>query len=228
MLATLTGWLLGVLLGMRHALEPDHLAAVSTLAVEERSPRRAALLGVCWGLGHTAALLAIGIIVAALHRQLPTRLADTFELCVAVMLVVLGVRSVGRAAAVRGGPFSTHAHRGRRHSHAGTRPHVHVGGRTLATRSLVVGLVHGLAGSGALTTLVLADLPSSGARVAYIALFGFGSVVGMALLTGVMGWPLARVGRDPRLGRALGFAAGAFSTVLGVVWGWPLVAALFG
>jgi hypothetical protein len=212
---------------MRHALEPDHLAAVSTLAIEQRSPRRAAMLGVCWGLGHTTALLSVGFAVGTLHRKLPIALANAFELVVAAMLIVLGIRAVVRSTDLRGN-VSKHEHRGHSHSHAGPAAHVHVGRRTFAARSLVIGLVHGLAGSGALTTLVIAKLPSTGARLAYVALFGFGSLLGMALLTGLMGWPLARVGRDQRIARAVGLATGTFSTVLGVAWGWPLVTALVG
>jgi hypothetical protein len=207
---------LGVLLGMRHALEPDHLAAVSTLAVDEGSPRRAAWLGAFWGLGHTAALLVVGVVLAALHRRLAPRIADSFELGVAVMLIALGCRAIVLAGRV-GGTRRTHTHGGRTHTHGGADAHVHLGGTAFAMRSLVVGLVHGLAGSGALTTLVLASMPSTSARMAYIALFGIGSVVGMTLLTGVMGWPLARLGRDGRVARAVGLAAGSFSTLLGAV-----------
>ncbi|HEX8954430.1 MAG TPA: urease accessory protein UreH, partial [Polyangia bacterium] len=93
------GWLLGMLLGMRHALEPDHLAAVSTLVASERSARRGALLGMYWGIGHSVALFAVGGVLAALHRQMPARAADAFELAVAVMLVALGVRAMRAALA---------------------------------------------------------------------------------------------------------------------------------
>ena len=81
---------LGSLLGMRHALEPDHLAAVSTLVSAERGGYRAALLGACWGLGHTLALLAVGIVLVVLQAEMPTRVSDLFEFSVAVMLVGLG------------------------------------------------------------------------------------------------------------------------------------------
>ena len=214
------GWLLGLLLGMRHALEPDHLAAVSTLVASERSARRGALLGLYWGLGHSAALFGVGGVLAVLHRQMPPRAADGFELLVAAMLVALGVRAM--RAALR--PHDD-AHD---HAHAGAHAHARRPARGFAARSLVVGLVHGTAGSGALTALVVAELPSTVSRLAYVALFGAGSIAGMALLSGLAGWPLARLGRSGRAATALAAATGAISTVAGLAWGWPLLRALVG
>jgi hypothetical protein len=208
MSTTPTGLLLGLLLGMRHALDPDHLAAVSTLWSGPPGRRARGLwLGLCWGLGHTTSLFAVGVLLALLETELPPRLGDAFELLVAVMLVGLGARSIGRAL----GP----ARAGEAHA-------------TVARRSLAVGLVHGLAGSGALTALVLAGLPSTAARLGYIGVFGAGSVAGMALLSGAAAWPIewlrARVG----LGRGMMLATGALSTVLGLLWGTPLVGRVLG
>ena len=228
MLATLTGWLLGLLLGMRHALEPDHLTAVSTLVAENRSPRRGVLLGACWGVGHTVALLVVAVVLAALQAKMPERLADCFELAVAFMLVFLGVRSLVRGArAGKLGVAHTHTHRFGAHTHRAPADHVHVGHWTFARRSLVVGLIHGLAGSGALTVVVAAELPTTAARLAYIALFGLGSVMGMAALSGIVGWPVARLARRPIVSRVFFLAAGATSTVLGFFWAGPLLARIF-
>jgi ABC-type nickel/cobalt efflux system permease component RcnA len=227
MAASLTGMLLGILLGVRHGLEPDHLAAISVLSSEKPDARRGALLGAWWGLGHTAALLAVGLVLAALRAEMPPRLSDFFELAVAGMLIVLGVRAIARALREGGvGPVSLHDHEGTRHMHAGAAAHVHVGPWTLAKRPLAVGILHGLAGSGALTALVVADLPSTVTRVLFIALFGAGSIVGMATLSGIAGWPLARIGRRPVAARIVAAMTGAVSTGLGVLWGWPLVGRL--
>ncbi|MBI4934264.1 MAG: hypothetical protein HY828_10325 [Actinobacteria bacterium] len=211
---------LGVVLGMRHALEPDHLAAVSSLAAEQRSARAGLTLGAAWGLGHTLSLLAVGGTLALLETQLPPRLASGVELLVAVMVVGLGLRALGRAAREgrRGAP-STHAHGGVVHTHPAPDEHLHLRGWTLATRPLLVGVVHGLAGSGAVTALVLAELPSAAARLGYIGLFGLGSVAGMALLTGLFGVPLVRVARAPRAAAALLGVAGVVSVVVGAAWG---------
>lgn len=215
----------GSLLGMRHALEPDHLAAVSTLVSRERSSLKAALLGVCWGLGHTFGLIVVGAVLVFLRAELPPRIADFFELLVAIMLIVLGSRAVLQA--VRQGPAHLHNHAFAVHRHSGLPAHVHIGTWTLARRPLLIGAVHGLAGSGALTALVLTTLPSTAARLSYMALFGLGSTVGMAALSGLLGWPLARLGAHHAVARGVSFAVGAMSVVLGLFWGYPLLGRLF-
>jgi hypothetical protein len=219
---------LGSLLGMRHALEPDHLAAVSTLVTGERNSIKAALLGACWGLGHTCSLIVVGTILVILRAEMPARIADGFELCVALMLIGLGLRAIYLAARQGpAGPAHVHHHGDTVHEHQGAPAHIHIGTWTLARRPLIVGAVHGLAGSGALTALVVATLPTAAARIAYMALFGLGSTVGMAALSGLLGWPLARAGRSRGLARALSLTVGCVSTVLGVFWGYPLLGRLF-
>jgi len=216
---------LGSLLGMRHALEPDHLAAVSTLVTGERSGAKAALLGVCWGVGHTVSLVAAGGVLVLLRAEMPAAVADLFELAVAVMLIGLGMRAVYLAARQgTAGPVHAHHHGSRMHVHPGAPAHIHIGAWTLARRPLLVGAVHGLAGSGALTALVVATLPSAAARLTYMAVFGVGSTLGMAALSGLLGWPIARIGRHRRLSRGVSMAVGCTSIVLGVAWGYPLVA----
>ena len=215
----------GSVLGMRHALEPDHLAAVSTLVSGERSGYKAALLGMCWGLGHTVALVLAGVTLLVLRAELPARVSDLFELAVAVMLVGLGLRAIYYAARQgSNGPMHLHRHHGIVHRHAAVPSHVHIGHWTLARRPLLVGAVHGLAGSGALTALVLATLPSTAARLTYMALFGLGSTVGMAALSGLLGWPIARFGSHHAVIRGVSLLVGTMSTVLGLAWGYPLLA----
>ena len=219
---------LGSLLGMRHALEPDHLTAVSTLVTGERSGLKAAWLGVCWGLGHTLTLLTAGAALVVLRAEMPAAAADAFEFLVAVMLVGLGLRAIYRAARQgSAGPLHAHQHGRLVHVHPGVPAHVHIGRWTLARRPLLIGAVHGLAGSGALTALVLATLPSTAARLAYMALFGLGSTVGMAALSGLLGWPLGRLAQHPAIGRGISLTVGCISTALGVWWGYPLVNRLF-
>ncbi|MEO8258651.1 MAG: urease accessory protein UreH [Acidobacteriota bacterium] len=219
---------LGSLLGMRHALEPDHLAAVSTLVTGERSSARAAWLGACWGLGHTLALFSAGVVLIVLRAELPASASDAFELLVALMLVGLGVRAIYCAARQGGdGPARLHHHGRLVHVHPGAPAHVHVGRWTLARRPLLIGAVHGLAGSGALTALVLTTLPTTAARLTYMVLFGLGSTVGMAALSGALGWPLGHLARHQTLARAISLTVGCVSTVLGLFWGYPLLGRLF-
>lgn len=211
----------GSLLGMRHALEPDHLAAVSTLVSRERSSVKAAFLGVCWGLGHTLALLMVGVALVMLRAEMPASVSDAFEFTVAVMLVGLGLRAILQAGA-QGANGPTHVHRHGRvvHTHAGMAGHVHIGTWTLARRPLAVGAIHGLAGSGALTALVLTTLPTTAARLSYMALFGLGSTLSMAALSGLLGWPLARLGTHHAVVRGVTLLVGCLSIALGVFWGY--------
>ncbi len=207
MLSVVTGAVAGLALGVRHAFEPDHLAAVSTMVAERPGARRGLFLGAAWGVGHTTALFAVATVLALCEVRLPARLADAFELAVAAMLLTLGVRAMVR---------------GLGSGQVAARPAAPRVGR----RSLVVGLVHGLAGSGALTALVLANLSSTSARLGYVALFGLGSIVGMALLSSLAGWPLERLQRARRL-RLVSAAAGAIAATLGVAWAVPILARLY-
>jgi len=212
------------LLGMRHALEPDHIAAVSTLVSREQNGYRAAWLGVCWGIGHTCTLFVVGLGLVLVRREIPAGLADAFEIAVAVMLIGLGLRSVLQAAQLGSkGPTRLHRHRWIVHQHSGIPAHVHIGRWTFARRPLLIGAVHGLAGSGALAALVLATLPSTASRLAYMVLFGLGSTAGMAALSGLLGWPLARLGTHEHVTRGISFVVGCASVVLGIAWGYPLI-----
>ncbi|MFO0594863.1 MAG: hypothetical protein U0228_06155 [Myxococcaceae bacterium] len=222
--------LVGLALGMRHALEPDHLAALSTLATESRGGARAGFgLGALWGLGHTLALLAVAGSLAVVGAQMPPAIEAALELSVAVMIFALGIRALRRAwREGRTGQVHTHAHGDLAHTHAAPPAHVHVRDATLATRPLLIGLMHGLAGSGALTALVIAELPTLAERLGYIALFGAGSVVGMGLLAGLAGNQLTRWVRRPAIATALLFVTGACSALLGLAWGHTALQGLLG
>jgi len=162
-------------------------------------------------------LLAVAVLLGWAGTAMPPRLALAFELAVAFMLIAIGVRSLLVARRDRSRALLAHRHPvAEGHSHRWR----------FARRSLVVGLVHGLAGSGALTALVASQLPGAPGRVGYVMLFGLGSIVGMTILSGIAGWPLSRLGRNPAVGRALMIVTGVFACGLGVVWGVPLVRAL--
>ena len=210
---------LGTLLGMRHALEPDHLAALSTLLTGERNVRKAAWLGAYWGIGHTLTLLVAGTLLVVLRADMPPMTSDLLAFAVVLLLVGFGFRAIYLSAGqASSGPTHTHTHAASASAPAGR--------WTLAQRPLLVGAVHGLAGSGALTALVMATIPSMGARLAYLLLFGVGSTIGMAALSGLMGWPIARVGTHGAVARSISMAVGCISIVLGLYWGFPLLVRL--
>ncbi|HEY3279922.1 MAG TPA: hypothetical protein VGJ83_05365 [Gemmatimonadales bacterium] len=174
--------LLGIVLGFRHAFEPDHLAAVSTLATRQGSPWAAARLGLAWGLGHTATVGAIVLLVVALGVRLPAGLWPAAELAVAALLVLLGVTVVWRYARGRW-HMHLHAHDQHPHlhlhSHAGGTGHAHLHASADARRSLGFGIAHGLAGSGAIAVFLVAAAPDAASRLAYFAAFGAGTILGM-------------------------------------------------
>ena len=211
---------LGTLLGMRHALEPDHLAAVSTLMTGERSSAKAAWLGACWGLGHTLTLLTAGAPSRGVaDGDAGDRGADAGALRGPAAGRLWRARDLsGRLPGARGAdafPSTTRS----------SSP-FQVDRWTLA-RPLLVGAVHGLAGSGALTAIVVTTLPSTVTRLGYLLLFGVGSTVGMAALSGLLGWPIARLGAHRVFARTVSLAVGCVSTALGLVWGYPFIEGLF-
>jgi high-affinity nickel-transport protein len=183
---------LGIAQGARHSLEPDHIAAVSTLLGDSRSVRRSAWLGAIWGIGHTVSLVAICVAVVGFGAMLPPEADRAFTLAVAVLLVALGVRSLWQT----GHPDPSRAIRG-------------------PLQALAIGAIHGMAGSSALTAMVFATLPSSAARLVYITLFGLGSVVGMALISGSAGLWLGRIRRSGLM-TALRVVIGMLSIAIGV------------
>jgi len=167
--------LLGFALGIRHALDPDHLAAMGTIVARERSPGRAALLGSMWGLGHSTSLLLASLVMIAWRIPVPAGVSHYLELLVAAMLIVIGVQSLLRpVAGYRSGAEGLPAAPRR-------------------TRPYLIGLVHGLAGSGGLALVVLPTLPDRLTALVYVALFGIGSIGGMALWSAALALPLGRL-----------------------------------
>lgn len=176
---------LGLLLGMQHATDADHLAAVATLATGEYPLARALQLGAVWGLGHTLVLLVVAAVVAGLGWGIPSQWAIRFEQAVGVMLVALGARLAWRLSTGLGpGGLREPPLRG-----------AELPGHRLPAGSMLVGMVHGLAGSAALILLAAGALPTPAAQLAYIAVLGVGSIAGMALLTGALSLALQLTAR---------------------------------
>jgi beta-lactamase regulating signal transducer with metallopeptidase domain len=220
--AVSSAWLgatLGLVVGIRHALEPDHLVAVSTLVANEHSAARGARLGLAWGLGHTLTLLVAAGGLALVRVTVPEAAVHLLEAGVGVMLVVLGAQAVRSAlkTAVTG-PRTRHSHGSIVHVHETSAAHVHLGPVALACRPLLVGMVHGIAGSGALAAMAMATLPTLDVQIAFIGLFGLGSTIGMAALSGVAGLPLARLARKPVACAAATALAGVISVLAGLIW----------
>lgn len=219
MFAAVSACVLGFAGGFRHAFEPDHLAAVSTLVAGQKSARGAVRYAAAWGAGHGAMLMVVGGALALLRAELPALATDAFELVVAVVLVLLGARGVGQALRLgRDGTPFVHAHGGTSHTHGGAVDHVHVRGLSFARLPFLVGLCHGLAGSGALALLVVASEPSWVFALAFISIYAVAAALGMSVLAGLLGWPLARVARSDRAMAALVGVSALASLGIGVWW----------
>ena len=219
---------LGILLGLKHSLDPDHLVAVSTIVSEYRNPFRSFWIGVSWGLGHTTTLLLIGVVIIALRLTIPDRLALLLEFAVGVMLVALGAQVVYnfRKKKLHQHPHG-HEEELHRHYHAhgavaapetGSEHHgaIDLGKPFLRKKSYFVGTVHGVAGSAALTLLILASIDSPIAGFAYIILFGLGSVLGMGIMTVLISLPIiVSANRMPNVNRFIQFGVGTLSILFG-------------
>lgn len=214
---------LGFGLGLKHALDADHLVAICTIAGRERSLWRSSLIGALWGLGHTASLFVAAVLVIVLRVSISPTLALSLEFCVGIMLMVLGGDLLRR---VIRGEMRIHSHRhvhdGEEHAHL----HVHADGtadhrhHAVGRKPFLIGMVHGLAGSAALTLFVLSTIADPWAGLLYVLIFGAGTIAGMLIMSSLISLPFSLASRrlqgviDPlQLGVGLGsFAFGVFYT----------------
>jgi high-affinity nickel-transport protein len=244
---------LGFGLGLRHAADSDHVAAVAALVSRQRRFGSAWLLGTAWGLGHSATLFAVGAAIVLFKVAIPPRLGLAMEFSVGVVLVALGALNLAGRGPLRTAahahahdhddPAHAHAH-GSEHEASGPHVHLHVHDGALARlrarareagpgallRSLGVGLVHGLAGSAAAALLVLAAIPQPRAAALYLAVFAAGTLAGMLALSALMEFSLLAMGRAwAAAGRLAPAAAGLLSVGFGlwVIWRTGFVDGLF-
>jgi ABC-type nickel/cobalt efflux system permease component RcnA len=219
--------LLGFLLGIRHALEADHVAAVAALAARSGSLKQTIRLGAVWGVGHSLALFLFGALILIMDTIVPDQLAQALEFAVGVMLIFLGADLLYRLYRKRI-HFHIHRHASGKvhfhaHSHAGERNHDpaghdHAHPKGFPFRALLVGLMHGMAGSAALILLTLQTVESQMQGFIYIALFGIGSIVGMALLSMVIAIPLRRSAAGlTRLHNVIQSTVGVATVVFGLL-----------
>jgi hypothetical protein len=190
-LSLLLTFITSLLLGMRHATDPDHIVAVTTIVTRERSVKKAAGIGAVWGIGHTLTLLIVGGAIIAFKVALDARLGLSMELCVAIMLIVLGLLNL----------FNVRA-----------------SANSLNTRRpFLVGVVHGLAGSAGAALLIVPLIDDPRWAAIYLITFGLGTVAGMALITLSIAFPsLLASAHVPSFQRSLRIASGAVSLVFGL------------
>ena len=192
MLSALGLSLFGLLLGIRHAVDPDHVVAVTAIVTGQRSVRNAGMIGAMWGVGHTFTILLVGGAIIVFRIAIPPRLGLAFEFAVGIVLIVLGLANLLSRAEV-------------------TPPRN-------SARPVVVGMVHGLAGSAAVALLVLAAVRDTAWAIGYLMLFGLGTIVGMIAVTTAIAVPAAYAAtRVTALRRYLVLASGAASVIAGTL-----------
>ena len=239
---------LGLVFGLKHATEVDHVVAVSTVVSEHRNVWRSALVGGLWGVGHTASLIVVGLFVLVFRVAIPLRVANWLEFGVALMIIGLGVLAMTRLFRKRSDlHVHRHQHRhapdGQTHVHIhfhehGTPEHDGVATSTLPAvtppihshavarlglKPFFVGAMHGLAGSAALTLLVLVQIQSVSLGLLYLVVFGFGSTLGMLLMSGLIGLPFAFSGKHfSKVSYGLQAVAGSLSVTFGLWYAYQL------
>jgi hypothetical protein len=192
---------LGFFLGMRHATDSDHVIAITTIVSRQRNVLSAGFTGMLWGIGHSITLFMFGGAIILFGVVIPQRLGLSLEFCVALMLILLGLLNLG----------SSRPSLNRAHKHC----HRHV--LYLRARPIVVGVVHGLAGSAAVALLVLPIIRNGYWATFYLLIFGAGTIVGMMLITLVIALPITYSAKRFQLfNRYVGTAAGALSVILGL------------
>lgn len=234
----------GFLLGIRHATDPDHVIAISTIVSREQEGRRSALIGAAWGVGHTLTILLVGSAIILFRVVLPPRVGLALELAVGIMLIILGLRNLGGlfrwlpVGADRENTTSSnlsyHRHGDYVHAHGDAHQarHPHDPDQTPVARldrwfrgselyrwlrPLIIGVIHGLAGSAAIALLVLNTIPSARWALVYLLVFGLGTILGMMLITLSLGSALTRGQRRfTRLGHHVSWASGLLGLAFGL------------
>lgn len=205
MISSLSVLALGFLLGMRHATDPDHVVAVTTIVSQQRSVSRAAAVGALWGAGHTATIVLVGGAILLFRLVIPPRLGLAMEFAVAVMLILLGLRALHGARRDKGDDRGVMRGEMQR-------------GRWGAIRPVAIGFVHGLAGSAFVAMLVLTAIQSAVVGILYLLVFGVGTVAGMTLVTAAVATPAVyAASRVTGAQRYVQLAAGLASVCFGLV-----------
>lgn len=218
---------LGLITGFKHSIEADHIAAISTIVTTDNRRKKflhIPYIGLLWGLGHTIALLSIALIIMVFSIHIPSEMSNLFEFIVGVMLIYLAVTAI---IGVKLNKFI----KGIRHTNFHKHPHMHMKTKTIHThlhnhnnnehnhghRSIIVGMIHGLAGSGALMILVLSTISSVEIGLLYIVVFGIGSILSMAAVSTIIGLPLIKFGkRHNRMNMTIKLTSSIVSVCIGV------------
>lgn len=225
----LTALVFGFLLGVKHALDADHVVAVTTIVGRTGSLFRSLVVGLSWGMGHTLTLFAVGLGVLVFKLTIPDRLTLSMEFLVGVLLVLLGVPIIRQLIAARA-HVHVHQHEEKHHLHSHSHGDIPDHSHQHVRRPLLLGMVHGLAGSGVLVPLALGAMSSVAQGLFFLLLFGVGSILGMLVLSGLISLPFRlTAGLSQRMNLWVQGVAGTVSIVLGlaIMWQAGFIGGLF-
>ncbi|QFG00451.1 urease accessory protein UreH [Psychrobacillus glaciei] len=194
---------IGFILGIKHAIEPDHVIAVSTIASKSKKLWQSTLAGVFWGIGHTATLLVVGLILIVMKNEISDRMSMSLEFVVGIMLVYLGIMNI------------INFRKKKQHTHL---QNEQTSNKTSYLKSTAIGLVHGLAGSAAMVLLTMTIVNSVWEAAVYILVFGAGTILGMLFFTTILGIPFVFSSQKYNVNRVLALSAGGISLVFGIYY----------
>ena len=204
----------GFVLGLKHALDADHVAVVTTMVSQSKSLKKSSLLGAMWGLGHTTTLLIAGLAVLLLKITIPARLALGLEFVVGLVVIGFGLDLLRK---IRRGTIHSHQHLHDGSTHAHLHSHADLPTHRHHHRALAVGALHGLAGSAALTLLVLTTATSTLQGIIYILIFSLGSIISMLIISSFIGLPFLLTKQFARVNTAIQTTAGVLSIAIGLM-----------
>jgi len=216
---------LGLAIGLQHAFEPDHIAAVTTQVIRQKNKSQSlkelikkgtlnsSIIGAIWGAGHTTTLVLVGLLVYLLSVNIPDVFFISSEFIVGVMLIFLAITTFSNKKLFKIKHMHSHAHKdGTIHTH----PHDHNGDHKHSHKSYLIGCIHGLAGSGALLVVIAGTLSSIQDILSFILIFGVGSIIGMTLVSSLIGIPFALSNKVLSLEKTLRYVVGSVSFLIGI------------
>lgn len=216
---------LGLAIGLQHAFEPDHIAAVTTQIsrqknrsqslkeIVKKGALKSSIIGAFWGAGHTTTLVLVGLLVYMLSVNIPDIFFISSELIVGMMLIFLAITTISNKKLFRIKHMHPHSHKdGTVHTH----PHEHGSDHKHGHRSYLIGCIHGLAGSGALLVVIAGSLSSVQDILSFILIFGVGSIIGMTLISSLIGIPFAISNKASSLDKTLRYVVGVVSFLIGI------------
>lgn len=216
----------GLMIGLLHAFEPDHLSAVSTQLLNKKNPPtnskklrlksltiNSSFRGALWGMGHTSSIILIGLLIAGLSLNIPSNFFVSAEILVGLMLIILGIFTITNRSILKPKHIHPHTHSNgvsHTHSHSHNENHKH------GHKSYLIGCIHGIAGSGSLVALTASTIGGFEMMISFLILFGIGSIIGMTVASGILGLPLILLSKISSVAKYLRYVIAGITLIIGI------------